>query len=1632
MVRSLSTRGMPKPVAILVAALLTLYFVPLTALPAGAADVGGFEIEGDLFDSPAGGAIDWSNLGPGTPGFSTDVDNTTQSGQDATTFKGASKEFNLQSEAGGWPRWQFGSGQATGKSDFGRWATYSRVIGSNVWLYLGFDRGFGTGTGKYVFELNQVIQDPATDANPTRSQGDVRLVVFDQGNGLLTLTPTPDGRNDDVGLYTWDDPDQPSGGTALDSDKDGVWVKSTTNGTFVGASNTASTPIPVPTWWTSPNLSGGTLGKDMFAEFAINLSSFGAVLGCPSAGFSAANARSLTGTGEPGTLVDYLKALPVSIPSTCASLYIKKFKGDGTTPLAGALFRITPNPLPQDAPNRPSDDFLLIRDDGDDNTDLNGGNYDDPDATAGVITLSAVVPGTYTVTEEAAPEGWIKDSGSVVLKPVNFGTAPDPTGGQDGAGKNVAAFVNRLGSVKFFKTYEGGNPPAGATFRLVRDSDGDGDYTDESGANVIVVQDNGSNDANDALGIIKVNDLKTGSYQLTETEAPIGWVKDGDAVTFAIPGANQEADVVLAPATFDNPRKTYDLTVVKVAESDGTKIDGAVFDLYKETNSTAGLQRGDNGDAKVGTCTTGALPGDDDKGQCSIGNLAWGEKYYWYEVSVPAPYNLPSNRVIGPILLTADGSTDPADSRSVTFRDPQSAIRTQATGGNLPDATISDKAFVTGVNDSNAGSVTFYYYGPFATAEIGKATCAFTPGSYASGPNYVGQATDATGVKNGEGEWVYESGARPVPDSGYYAWIAVYNGDGNGNRAVAGECGDPNETSYVEPLQPGITTVAQAEDAQLPGIELYDTAKVSPVTADLDTAVANVDFYLYGPGDTDCSGTPVFTSENRPVTVVQGDNGYYATATSATYEAAGQAGRYRWVAHFDGDANNVDADSPCNADNEHTDVAKANPSVTTDIVGVDPADDVVVGEAGTTITDSATLQGATADVTGSIVFKLYYSETRPDADDCVGTPVATVTRTLQPGVTTYQASRTVTTTGWYNWTAQYVPDGDPNNTASAVHGCGVDAEMLELEPREPAITTQVPQTVLTLGPDGSDLTDTATLSGGTTQPPVGGSIRFVLYGPFEQKPDAQSCADPVEGEGGNRYPAQNNPQTVEVDGNGDYTTASAVRVTEAGWYTWVATYLGDDSNRPASHACGLASETVQVQPRQPVISTQVSATQLVLGDQQSVSFSDKATISEATTDVTGTISFRLHGPGATVEAACATTGAVQGQPVAVNGNGEYQGPTVSVGAPGYYSWVATFTPAPGEGNNLPATHACGLPSETVLVLKGQKPVLEKIANPPSGSIVQRGDTVTYTVTVKNEGDVPIDDGALKDTLPPYVTVDQASVTAAGGSYTPGGDRTVSSGLITWIVDLAPGASRSFTYKVTIDQDAPELKELVNLAEFLGLRATTTHRVPEGDLTIVKEVSPVAGDGVVVEFGDTLTYTLTVSASGQQTQTNVVVTDYVPGLDPARPSSGSTTYVPGSARCLDAGTCTVTEPGADGLITWSLGSMAAGTSRQVTFQVTIDDVVGNPGEVVAVDILNAGAVRSTETPTKPSNEVVTPVTKVLPVKVENPPPPEEEPRVLPRTGSTLPLGPLAGIALTLVGLGLALVSGTRRRGTHRKV
>lgn len=307
--------------------------------------------------------------------------------------------------------------------------------------------------------------------------------------------------------------------------------------------------------------------------------------------------------------------------------------------------------------------------------------------------------------------------------------------------------------------------------------------------------------------------------------------------------------------------------------------------------------------------------------------------------------------------------------------------------------------------------------------------------------------------------------------------------------------------------------------------------------------------------------------------------------------------------------------------------------------------------------------------------------------------------------------------------------------------------------------------------------------------------------------------------------------------------------------------------------------------------------------------------------------------------------------------------------------------------------------------------LAKSSVPASGSIVQVGDTIAYTINVTNTGDGAANAQTVTDTLP-------AGVTLVDGSAKPA-PTSVNGQTLTWTVDVpaatgaTPGAA-AITYSVTVDPDVAPGSTLTNTATVAGLTATTDHHVATGDLTLVKRVAQSTA-----EYGDTLDYAFTATATGTADQHDVTVTDVVPD---------GTTYVDGSAACTDSGTCTTSYDAATRTVTWVLGDLAAGASRTLGFSVTIDvpdfdPVVGLPARTIH----NTGIIGSDAVNPTPSNEVKTPLTAVLGVKVVRKPPtvkPESHSR-LPFTGS-LPVWPVSTVALMLIGAGIVLTSLRRRR------
>lgn len=108
-------------------------------------------------------------------------------------------------------------------------------------------------------------------------------------------------------------------------------------------------------------------------------------------------------------------------------------------------------------------------------------------------------------------------------------------------------------------------------------------------------------------------------------------------------------------------------------------------------------------------------------------------------------------------------------------------------------------------------------------------------------------------------------------------------------------------------LGASLSTVASPSVAL--GGSIWDTATLSGGTK---TPQGTITFKLYGPNDSTCSGSPVFTAKKSV-----DDNGIYESHLSpATPFTPTLIGTYRWIANYGGDDKNAATANACNAPNE--------------------------------------------------------------------------------------------------------------------------------------------------------------------------------------------------------------------------------------------------------------------------------------------------------------------------------------------------------------------------------------------------------------------------------------------------------------------------------------------------------------------------------------------------------------------------------------------------------------------------------------------------------------------------------------------------------------------------------------------
>ncbi len=558
------------------------------------------------------------------------------------------------------------------------------------------------------------------------------------------------------------------------------------------------------------------------------------------------------------------------------------------------------------------------------------------------------------------------------------------------------------------------------------------------------------------------------------------------------------------------------------------------------------------------------------------------------------------------------------------------------------------------------------------------------------------------------------------------------------------------EFSFCE--TPELVTTASDSSFTIGG-SVTDTATL---TGTKGTVTGTIEFFVCGPS----GSNPDCSTGGSKVGATKTLSGGSATSGAFTPDAVGH---YCFRAEYSPAAgSHYLATSHTNLTTECFNVTKKQPAIVTS------ADEGVT--AGETISDSATLSGATSDAGGTITFVAY-------SDAACSTAVFTSTAVAVSGNGTYgPVSFTPSAAGTYHWIASY--SGDAKNLPVA-GPCGAAGENDQVTKLRPSITTSL----VGGGQNGASITvglgaavhDTANLHDATAD--AGGTVTYAVF-------DNDECAgDPFADAG---------TKTVV---NGVVPDSNAVIFDETGTFYWQAIYSGDANNESATSSC--KSEIVTVSSNIPSISTTASAG-ILLGAE----IHDSAHLT-GTFNGTGTITFKLYGPD---DANCTGT-LVFEDTVDVHGNRDYDSDPFEPEAAGVYRWIASYS---GDSNNAAVSGSCNDPNENVTVRQPTLTILKTVAGNSLGTdpilgvpAAKVGDTLVYTLTwTLTSG--PVHNAVIIDVLPTGMT--------APTSISNGGAYDASTNTITWQLGTLADPTGSVTYNVKVTvADAALPQPLVNVA-----------------------------------------------------------------------------------------------------------------------------------------------------------------------------------------------------------------------------
>lgn len=260
----------------------------------------------------------------------------------------------------------------------------------------------------------------------------------------------------------------------------------------------------------------------------------------------------------------------------------------------------------------------------------------------------------------------------------------------------------------------------------------------------------------------------------------------------------------------------------------------------------------------------------------------------------------------------------------------------------------------------------------------------------------------------------------------------------------------------------------------------------------------------------------------------------------------------------------------------------------------------------------------------------------------------------------------------------------------------------------------------------------------------------------------------------------------------------------------------------------------------------------------------------------------------------------------------------------------TFDLPSSAGENGPTR--VGVKVTNTLIRQANGYIVNKSANPPSGTEVQPGDTITYTVTVTSTGEGTVDGVTITDDLSevnPYASLGNVQTGTGTAALEDGDDE------LTWSLGTISGLGTTYTltYEATVDDDAWGAK-LKNHVTGLGegeqppgecetCTTTTEHPVPP-KWTLEKSSDPETES--MVEPGTVVTYTLKVTNRSGTTPlpAGTVISDDLTQVLNNAAWVGFVDGYPGTATQSGNG------------LAWTLPAVAPQSSVLLSYQVHVND------------------------------------------------------------------------------------------------